>query len=292
MAMPMADEGYIEVPGGKVFYRSVGEGGVPLLALHGGPGFTMEYLDVLEDLADRRQVIRYDQLGCGRSKAADDPDLWVVERFVDELVAVREHLGVERLHLWGNSWGGMLGMQYIIDRQPDLVSFTNCSGPASMPLWISETHKLLAELPEDARKEIERHEAEGWYGCPEYVAAVLLYDKKHVCRMDPWPPGLERAYAGVNAELYTYMAGPSEFAVIGTLKDWDISDRLSEIKVPTLLTCGRHDECTPLQMEHIKERLPGARLEIFENSSHLQMHEERERYMQVMNDWFDEVEGA
>jgi proline-specific peptidase len=290
--MPRVDEGYIEVPGGKVFYRIFGEGGVPLLALHGGPGFTMEYLDSLEDLADRRPVIRYDQLGCGRSEAPDDPDLWIVERFVEELVAVRQHLSLDRLHLWGNSWGGMLGMQYIIDRQPDLVSFTNCSGPASMPLWISETRKLLAELPERARNEIDRHEAEGWYDCPEYIAAVLQYDKRHVCRMDPWPPGLERAYAGVNAGLYKFMAGPSEFAVIGTLKDWDISDRLSEINVPTLLTCGRHDECTPLQMEHIHQLIPGSRLEIFENSSHLQMHEERERYMELMNDWFEEVEAA
>jgi proline-specific peptidase len=285
-------EGFIEVPGGRVFYRSVGEGGVPVLCLHGGPGFTMEYLDALEDLANRRQVIFYDQLGCGRSEAPNDRSLWIAERFVEELVAVREFLRLERLHLWGNSWGGMLGMQYIVERQPELVSFVNCSGPASMPLWISETHRLLEQLPAEARSEIERHEAQGWYNCPEYVAAVLQYDKKHVCRLDPWPEGLERAYASVNLELYTFMAGPSEFAVIGTLKDWDITERLSEISIPTLLTCGRHDECTPLQMEEIQKRIPDSRLVVFEESSHLQMHEERERYMQVMNDWFDEVEVA
>jgi proline iminopeptidase len=286
------EEGFIEVPGGRVLYRSVGKGGVPILCLHGGPGFTMEYLDALEDLADRRQVIFYDQLGCGRSEAPNDRSLWIAERFVEELVAVREFLRLERLHLWGNSWGGMLGMQYIVERQPELVSFVNCSGPASMPLWISETHRLLEQLPAEARSEIERHEAQGWYNCPEYVAAVLQYDKKHVCRLDPWPEGLERAYASVNLELYTFMAGPSEFAVIGTLKDWDITERLSEISIPTLLTCGRHDECTPLQMEEIQKRIPDSRLVVFEESSHLQMHEERERYMQVMNDWFDEVEVA
>lgn len=165
-ASTASDEGFIDVPGGRVFYRSFGEGGVPLLCLHGGPGFTMDYLDALEDLADRRQVVFYDQLGCGRSTAPNDPALWVVERFVEELVAVREHLGLERMHLWGNSWGGMLGMQYIVDRQPDLVSFVNCSGPASIPMWIEETHRLLKELPEPVQAEIERHEAEGWYECP------------------------------------------------------------------------------------------------------------------------------
>jgi proline-specific peptidase len=286
------EEGFVDVPGGRVFYRSFGEGGVPLLCLHGGPGFTMECVDAFGDLADRRQVVFYDQLGCGRSTAPNDPALWVVERFVEELVAVREHLRLEPMHLWGGSWGGMLGMQYIVNRQPDLVSFVNSSGPASIPMWIEEMHRLLKELPEPVRAEIERHEAEGWYACPEYIAAVLEYDKRHVCRMDPWPPRLERAYLGVNTEQYTYMAGPSEFAVTGTLKDWNITDRLAEIRVPTLLTSGRYDECTPAQMEHMHKRIPGSRLVIFEESSHLHYYEERARYMQVMNDWFDETEAA
>ena len=133
-----ADEGTIAVPGGRVWYRSVGEGGTPLLCLHGGPGFTHYYLESLEALGDRRRVIFYDQLGCGRSDRPDDPSLWTVERFVEELAQVRAALGLDHLHLFGSSWGGMLAMQYVLDRRPDLVSLTLCGSPASMIRWVSD----------------------------------------------------------------------------------------------------------------------------------------------------------
>lgn len=128
-----AEEGFIEVPGGRVWYRRVGKGGIPLLCLHGGPGFTHYYLESLEALADRRQVVFYDQLGCGRSDRPDDLTLWTVERFVEELAVVRGALGLTRLHLLGSSWGGMLAMQYVLDRRPELVSLILCGSPASMP---------------------------------------------------------------------------------------------------------------------------------------------------------------
>ena len=113
------EEGYIDVPGGKVWYRAVGDNadGTPLLCLHGGPGFTHYYLEPLEALADRRRVIFYDQLGCGRSDRPGDLSLWNVDRFVAELAQVRSALNLDRLHLFGSSWGGMLAMQYVLDRQ-------------------------------------------------------------------------------------------------------------------------------------------------------------------------------
>src|SRR5579859_6031248 len=140
-------EGYIDVPGGRVWYASVGSGGVPLLCLHGGPGFTHYYLEALEILADRRQVIFYDQLGCGKSDRPDDLSLWTVDLFVEELAAVRSALGLERLHLFGHSWGGMLAMQYVLDRQPTLESLTLCGSPASMPRWVRDCGELLAQQP-------------------------------------------------------------------------------------------------------------------------------------------------
>src|SRR4051794_37246162 len=147
----MADEGYVDVPGGRVWYRSVGDGDVPLLCLHGGPGFTHYYLEALEDLADRRRVIFYDQLGCGRSDRPDDVSLWTVDRFVEELVTVRSTLGLDRLHLFGSSWGGMLAEQYVLDCKPDLVSLTLCGSPASMRRWVQECDELLAGEPDDVR---------------------------------------------------------------------------------------------------------------------------------------------
>jgi proline iminopeptidase len=185
------DEGYIEVPGGRVWYRAVGEQteAIPLLCLHGGPGFTHYYLEPLETLAEHRRVIFYDQLGCGRSDSPDDISLWTVDRFVSELVQVRKALGLDRLHLFGSSWGGMLAMQYTLDRKPDLESLTLCGSPASMLRWVSDCDELLAAEPVEVRQVIREHEAAGFTACPEYQSAILGFYRKHVCRLRPWPAG-------------------------------------------------------------------------------------------------------
>src|SRR5262249_20417098 len=164
----MAQEGFIEVPGGRVWYRSVGEGGgTPLLCLHGGPGFTHYYLEPLEALADPRQVIFYDQLGCGRSGPPGDLSLWPLDRFLEELAQVRDALGPGRLNLSGSSGGGMLAMQYVLDRQPGLESLILCGSPASMIRWVEDCGELLAAQPDEVRRTIREHEEAGFTGCPE-----------------------------------------------------------------------------------------------------------------------------
>ena len=280
------DEGYIDVEGGRVWYRSVGPdtgGGTPLLCLHGGPGFTHYYLEPLEALADRRQVIFYDQLGCGRSDRPDDQSLWSVDRFVGELAQVRATLGLDRLHLFGSSWGGMLAMQYTLDRRPALESLILCGSPASMIRWVSDCEELLAAQAPETRRVIREHEAAGFTGCPEYQAAILGFYRKHVCRLDPWPAGLERSFAEAGYDVYNTMNGPSEFTVTGTLKTWDIMDRLPEIPVRTLLVGGRYDECTPGHLEEMNRRIPGSRLVIIEDASHLCFAEQPERFNEVIN---------
>jgi proline iminopeptidase len=202
----MEDEGYIEVPGGKVWYQSVGGGdGTPLLCLHGGPGFTHHYLERLADLGDRRRVVFYDQLGCGSSDRPDDASLWTVERFVEELAVVRHSLGLDDLHLFGSSWGGMLAMQYVLDLTPPLRSLILCGSPASIPRWIRECAALLEAEPEAVRATIRDHEARGFTACPEYQSAILGFYRKHVCRLDPWPEGLERSFAEAGYQVYETM---------------------------------------------------------------------------------------
>jgi proline-specific peptidase len=286
-------EGYIDVPGGRVWYRSVGDGsGVPLLCLHGGPGFPHDYLEDLEGLADRRRVIFYDQLGCGRSDRAVDTSLWEIDRFVEELAVVRRSLGLEQLHLFGNSWGGMLAIQYVLDRRPSLVSLVLASTPASCARWNEDCAELMAAFPESVRETIRRHEAHRYTGCLEYSAAILPYYKRHVCRLDPWPDGFERAYTASNRELYLHMAGPSEFAIVGTLRDWDVTERLGEIHVPVLITCGEHDEMRPAHAKDMRRRMPDAELEVFADASHLAMAEVPEAYRARLNEFFDRVERA
>jgi proline-specific peptidase len=287
----MADEGYIEVPGGKVWHQSVGGGdGTPLLCLHGGPGFTHYYLERLGDLADRRRVIFYDQLGCGNSDRPDDPGLWTVERFVEELVVVREALGLDDLHLFGSSWGGMLALQYVVDRTPPLRSLILCGSPASMPRWIKDCDALLQAEPESVRATIRDHEARGVTACPEYQSAILGFYRKHVCRLDPWPEGLERSFAEAGYQVYETMNGPSEFTVVGTIKDWDLTERLGKIDLPTLLVGGRYDECRPEHLQDMQRRIADSELAIIEDASHLCFAEQPAEFARVVNDFLVRVE--
>lgn len=285
-------EGTIQVPGGRVWYKVVGEGGIPILCLHGGPGMSHDYIASLADLADRRSVIFYDQLGCGRSERPDDPSLWTMQRSVAEVAAVREALGLERLHLFGNSWGGWLAMQYVLDREAPLVSLTISSSPPSVERAVREMNELKRQLPPDVQRVLEDHEAREFYDCPEYTAAIMVFYKRHLCRLERWPEGVERALGpGFGAGPYLTMWGPSEFGpVTGNLNGWDITTRLGEIRVPTLLTVGRHDEMWPSHMQDMQARIPGAELVIFEDSSHMAFVEEREEYVATMNRFLDRVE--
>lgn len=290
--MPPVREGTIDVPGGKVWYQVVGEGGIPLLCLHGGPGMSHDYIATLADLADRRTVVFYDQLGCGRSDRPDDPSLWTMERSVVEVAAVREALGLERMHLFGNSWGGWLALQYVLDRQPALVSLTISSSPPSVERAVREMNELRRRLPADVQRVLDDHEARHFFDCPEYTAAIMVFYKRHLCRLEAWPEGVEQAMGpGFGRGPYLTMWGPSEFGpVIGNLAGWDITDRLGEIRVPTLLTVGRHDEMWPSHMADMQARIPGSELVIFENSSHMAFVEEHEAYIATMNRFLDRVE--
>ena len=289
-------EGYVAVPGGRVWYRMVGEalsGAIPLLLLHGGPGFTSEYLDSLEALGDERPVIRYDQLGCGRSERPDDLSLWTATHFVEEVAVVRRELGLERVHILGQSWGSMLAVDYVLTAAPaGVVSLVLASPPLSIPRWVEDTQKLLDEMPPEVRSTLEWHEREGFTSCPEYEAAVLEIYRRHLCRMRPWPLALERALAGASLVVYNTMWGPNEFSVTGNLANYDRTDRLSEITVPTLLTCGRYDEATPAATAWYQSLIPGSRTVVFEESAHLSHLEEADRYMTTMREFLRSAEAG
>ena len=183
-------------------------------------------------------------------------------------------------------------MQYVLDRRPALESLILCGSPASIPRWIAECGELLARQPEEVRATIRRHEAAGTTACPEYQSALLGFYKEHVCRMEAWPEGLERSFVEAGYDVYETMNGPSEFTVVGTLKDWDVTERLGEIDVPTLLVGGRHDECRPKHLEDMQRRIPGSELAIIEDASHLCFAEHPADFMAVANRFLGGVEKA
>ena len=294
MGGPAATEGHIEVPGGRVWYRIVGTDRprTPLLCLHGGPGMPHDYLEPLAGLAASRPVIFYDQLGCGRSDRPADDSLWTTGRFVEELAVVRAALGLERPHLFGSSWGGWLALQYILDRLPQLASLILASSPPSVPRWIADCAELRAGLDEPVRAVLDSHEADGYFSCPEYQWAITQFYRRHLCRARPWPDCVERTFAGLGGDVYLTMWGPSEFGpVTGRLRDWDVTGRLPEIEVPTLVTGGRYDEARPAHLATLADGIRGAELVIFENSSHMAFIEEREPYLRAAGDFLARAEA-
>ena len=290
------EEGYIPVEDGyKVWYRSVGGSGdkdeqIPLLLLHGGPGALHDYLENLQSLAtETRRVIFYDQLGCGRSDQPDEPERWRIPRFVDEVGIVRRALGLERVHILGQSWGGMLAIEYTLTQPEGLVSLILSNTLSSMPLWIAEANRLRAELPPEVQETLTRHEEAGTTDSEEYEQAMTVFYDRHVLRIQPMPDFVQRSFSGMG-QVYHTMNGPSEFHVIGVIKDWDRTDRLGEIHVPTLIISGRYDESTPTINEVLQRGIPGSEWVVLENSSHLAHVEEPELYMQTVRNFLSRVE--
>jgi proline-specific peptidase len=280
------ERGEVEVEGGVIRYRLLGDGERTLVLLHGGPGGGSLYLKPLERLAgpDRR-VVLYDQLGCGDSDRSDDPSLWRAERFVDELEALRAHLDLDGFDLYGHSWGGMLATDYALAYQEHLRSLVLASTIADAALLQREMARLLEAFPVEVRETLRRHEEAGTTESAEYQVAIRAVYQVHLCRCDPWPPEVEKTFEDFAMDVYVPMWGPSEFAYDGNLSDWNRVDRLHEIRVPTLITVGRFDELTPACSEQIQERIPDSRLVVFEEGSHMTFWEETERYLDVVDEF-------
>lgn len=181
-------------------------GKLPLLCLHGGPGAPHDCIEPLGRLADTgRRVVFYDQIGCGRSWVERDPSFWTVDLFVDEVRAVRDALGLGRIHLFGSSWGGMLAMEYALTRPAGLTSLVLSSSPASFPVWAEETGRLRSALPEEVRRVLDEEEAANRLDSPAYGEATAEFYKRHVCRVDPWPDNVLRSFAGLREHPDVYL---------------------------------------------------------------------------------------
>lgn len=289
----MRDEaGYLTVPGGRIWYRRVGEGSKPVLILHGGPGFCHDYLEPLEALAEDREVVFFDQLGCGLSDRPDDSSLWTVEFFMDEIDSVCDGLGLSGYHLFGQSWGGMLGMNYVIDRKPNILSLTVCNSPGAMSRMTADCDRLLCQLPEDVQETIRWHQEKGFTSCPEYQGAIAYWSGKHICRLRPWPDGLERSFAKLGTDTYGTMIGPSEFYVTGNLADWDIRDGLPEMSVPTLFIAGEHDEITPEHVHELHTLVPDSEYVLFRGVAHMPFYEAPDVFLADLREFLSRTESG
>lgn len=289
--MQDAQERRVEVTGGSVWTARLGpQEGTPVLILHGGPGAASDYMQPLaERLADHRPVVVYDQLGCGRSDQPDDTSLWTVDRSVAEVDQVRAALGLERCHLLGQSWGGWLGIEYMTRGTRGVERLVLASTSASIPEFMAGARGLIEELPEPHRTVLIELGAKEEYDHPDYVAAVDVFYHRHLCRADPWPEALLRSSEQMDGnQVYLTMNGPTEFDVIGRLREWDRTADLGRIDVPTLVTCGRYDEITPSCSETITRGIPDARMHVFEQSAHCAHLEEPDDYARIVEAFLGE----
>jgi L-proline amide hydrolase len=279
---PPVSEGYIDYRGYRTWYRVVGDqasGAVPLLALHGGPGSTHHYFGPLERLGSERPVVLYDQIGCGSSDRPQGIE-WSVAVFREEVDTVRSHLGLERIHLLGTSWGGMLALEHVLSGAEGIVSLILSSTLANLEQWAAEQLLLKNALPPDIVEVLDQHERAGTYDAPEYEQAMEAYFDRHFYRGPKPRAELERMDAEKAPDVYRAMQGPNEWTVTGALRGWDVSDRLGEIEVPTLVIRGRYDMCTNPIAATLTEGIRNAREIVLDESSHTPVLEETERYLE------------
>jgi proline iminopeptidase len=283
----------VMVDGHRIVAYSFGKGEETVFCLNGGPGLGCDYLrEAHSCLVDHGyRVVAFDQLGTGASDRPTDPALWTIGRYVAETEAVRQALGLGRVHLLGHSWGGWLGIDYALAHPEALKTVILADTNADMPHLISELERLRAALGPETVAMMQSHEAEGTIDHPEYLAAITILDHRHVCRLAEWPAPVKRSVDGWNKAPYVAMQGPNEFLFTGNLKDWNRVPDLHRVTVPVLITVGRHDELTPACALRMKLHLPDAELAVFPNSSHMPFYEEPAAYYPVLLRFLEKHRG-
>ena len=283
--------GYVEVEGGRVWYERVPGGPKPpLICIHGGPGFAHGPLRVLGDVGER-DVIFYDQLGCGRSDRITDDSLLTLPRFVDEVEQLRERLSIEEIHVFGTSWGATIAAAYAAQNPSGLRSVILSSPLISTTLWMGDALRLRQQLPTETQAVLTRCEEGDLTDTAAYASAMEEFYKKHLCRLDPWPEVLRRAIAEASFDIYNKMWGPSEFHATGSLLSLDLTGRLPAIQVPTLFTAGEFDEATPQTVSELARLVPRGTFEMIPRASHTPYLEEPEACLKILRTFLDEVEA-
>ena len=274
----------VKVDGHNVKVYSFGEGDNTLLCLNGGPGLPCDYVrDCHSWLSDKGfRVVAYDQLGCGQSDKPNDKSLWNVKRYAGELDTIIKKLDLKNIHLLGQSWGTILGMEYAVIYPNVVKTLIMDNGVADVPHLISELNRLREALGSETVKMMLRHEAEGTLDHPEYQAAITILNYRHVCRLDKWPDSIHASLNDWNMDVYGTMQGPNEFLYIGNLKDWNRIEEMKNVNTKTLITVGMHDELPPSCALKMHNALPNSEIKVFKNSSHMPFYEEPDEYFNVL----------
>ncbi len=285
-------ESHLVVPGGNIWYKVTGTGkGVPVVLLHGGPGGSSFYLKPFEDLGNDRQVVRYDQLGSGKSDVITDTTMFTIDHFVKELDLLRAHLGLSKWHVFGHSWGTVVALEYYRAYPDRVSSLTFGSLCFDIPAWVQSTKQLLASFPDSLQEAVLNAESTGNYDDPLYEEAMNQFYTKHVWGTNPVQADFDSLMATFNTDLYGYMWGPSEFTVTGTLKDYNATSFLPKIKVPTLFTVGEFDEINPDIVKEFAGKVIDSHFAVFAGSSHMTPWDARDENVKVVREFLNSVDS-
>lgn len=271
---------------------------IKILLLHGGPAMTHEYMECFETYFQREgfEFYEYDQLGSYYSDQPKDSSLWTTARFVEEVEQVRQAIGADssNFYLLGNSWGGLLAMEYALKYQQNLKGLVVANMMASAPDYGRYAEEVLSkQMKPEVLAEIKALEAKADYNNPRYMELLIPnFYKEHLCRLSEWPDGFNRTMKHVNGEIYTMMQGPSEFGVSGRLATWDINNRLKEITVPTLMIGAKHDTMDPKAMEEQSKMVKKGRYLFCPNGSHLAMWDDQKVFMHGVIGFISDIDAG
>jgi proline iminopeptidase len=285
-------ESYLPVEGGRIWYKKSGNGkGIPVILVHGGPGATSHYLKPLEALGDERPVVRYDQLGAGHSDKVTDTTLFTIAHFVKELDSLRAALGFDKVHIVGHSWGSILGFEYYRAHPEHVASLTLAGAALSIPEWQRNTRKLVLTLSDSSQQAIKASEAANDFDSPDYVKAMDEFYGKYVWRR-PVEEDRDSMMKSMSQPIASYMQGPSEFTITGTLKTYDATRLLPRVKVPTLYTVGEYDEANPATIRRFAARTPGAKVEVIPDAAHITTWDNTEAMLRVVREFLRTVDST
>jgi proline iminopeptidase len=292
VAPMLTDSARLAVDGGSIWYRVVGHGtGTPVILLHGGPGFSSYYLKPLEELGDDRIVVRYDQLGGGKSHHITDTTLFTIDHFVRELDSLRAHLGFDKVHLLGHSWGTILAVEYYRAHPEHVASLTLGSPALDIPAWEKNARRLVTTLSDSAQRAIRVREAQHRFDAPDYQAALNEFYGRYVWR-HPVQADLDSTMSTVNEGIYNYMQGPSEFTITGTLKNYDATSFLPTITVPVFYFVGEYDEANPDIVKHFASLTPRATVAVIPGAAHLTEWDNPQETVRVVRAFLRSVDSA
>lgn len=285
------EEGYVIVEGGKIWYRILGEGkGTPVLLMHGGPGGTHRSFYQFEPIAQDRQLILFDQLGSGKSGVHQDTALLKVEKFVDQVQALRTALKLDEVYLHGHSWGTALALESYLAYPEGVKGIIFNSPYFSTKIWEADADTLITFLPDSIQQAIETGEREENFASKPYQNADRFYMKNYGIRKkrpsNPW----DTVHAERNSFIYNYMWGPTEFTATGTLKNYDRFESLKEIKVPVLFITGEFDEARPVTVKRFQDQVKNSEFVVIKGAGHGTMHDNREQNTQVIREFLNRMD--